>query len=209
MFHEKYFSLSCILLLLLICSSNGTVTAQDDKENLIQNPGFEIRNPVNGTPEGFIIGKDNGALAVIDKNEAHGGKQSVKIISGDNPASGSRIYYAYEIKAPASAPGKTYTCSIWSKLNIGEKKKSLYGHQTFLRVRCCVDMKMNLSEKGAVVSNYLKENHDWQEQTCTIRVPENTKYIMIDFGTSGAMLEAWFDDLRLVELKEPSKQQSE
>lgn len=197
----KYAWLVINALFLLLCCA-GRPAAQARTTNLVANSGFETLNPANGQPAGFEIGKDAGAMTVVDEKEKHGGARSIRIISGDNPQASARIYY--KTKDIEIIAGRNYTCSVWSKLDIGEKKKSKYGPATELRVRC-MDAAGNPVAKDAVTSHGLKAAHDWQRQFCTILAPTNTKYILIDTGLYGAMCTAWIDDLQLEEGDAPSE----
>ena len=182
--------LAAAILALSVCHA-ADPAAPAKPRNLVHNAGFETLD-AKGAPKGCVFGQEGGALALSDLGEKRTGARSIKIVTGDNPEAAARVY----VRVPAAglAPGD-YTCSIWTRLNRGEKA-GRYDPSVTLRVRC-MDKAGKQGPPKAIAMISFAESHDWTRRSCVVNLPQDTDHVLIDFGVPSAIATAWFDDLQL------------
>ena len=152
-------------------------------ENLFPSESFE--KVKNGLPEGWSKKVYNGSADfTIDSAVKHSGNNSVRISSDKGSDAGLKIFL--ELSAG------TYKLSGWVKT---EKLKKVS------KAGACFNIEGDVS---ANVTKAIKGTKDWQllEVTFKLNRPGKVGFNCLFGGWGGAVGTAWFDDVKLIRLKD-------
>ncbi|MGE5557185.1 MAG: carbohydrate binding domain-containing protein [Bacillota bacterium] len=165
--------------LLLIAVSVISGVAGADK-NLLKNPGFEQEL------FGWRTGSSRPGYSLeIEKNIKHAGKYALKIITGDQP---NDVFLSQNVKVK---PNRFYCLSAWIK---------------GANIRPAANVGANVCIVGGFVHEKIRnEIKDWQHISMSFKTHPRHKTVEVavrlGFWCNEVMGAAYFDDVRLTELK--------
>ncbi|MBU0478661.1 hypothetical protein KKC91_08850 [bacterium] len=197
-------SVRCVLAVMVVSLFSNLALqslcfAQENQENLVANPSFELDENEDGCPDGWTFG--GSANARLMKGIAKTGDYCVELKQGDVKGT----YIGQRIKM---TPGKVYEISVHYKMKdiSGSSGPAVY---YYWKKGGCFVKKPGIEgylHDWIVVTGAIKgSSEDWIEVSKTIICIEEADSIKLAlhmYGEQDTNGTIWFDDISVIEIKE-------